>query len=187
MQAADVRRYPLADRGAILLTVPEGWREEVRRPDPNLPPTIIYSSLTGASFQVLVTPIWPFSPDIPQPSEDELRENVRSAGESVRPQAVETEIKIEEFRGSETFAWYFSVTDRAPQAGAYRYMTQGIMGLADLRVTFTMLTNDGSETIVPRALDMLKGARRERAGGAVRPPSAAVDHRPRVAIAGPSH
>jgi hypothetical protein len=43
-------------------------------------------------------------------------------------------------------------------------MTQGMMGLADLRVTFTVLTNDGGEAFVPKALDMLKRARREGDG-----------------------
>ena len=167
VEAAE-RRYPLADRGAIIFVVPDGWREEVRSSGPSLPPTIVYSASSGAAFQVLVTPIWPFKPNIPKPSVEGVRESARRAADSVKSQAVESEIKIEELKGREAFGSYFSVTDRAPKPGEYKYMTQGMLGLADLRVTFTILTNDEKDTIVPRALDMLKGAKRESVGGTAR-------------------
>lgn len=168
VSGADGRRYPLADRGAIVLAVPDGWREEVRRPRPDLPPTIVYFSSPLEAFRVLITPLWPKNPDAPKPPVDAVRESVRQAADSVKSQAVETSIKIEELKGSQAHGFYFSVTDRAPKPGEYKYMTQGVMGLADLRVTFTILTNDGGESAVLKALDMLQGARREGAGAVAR-------------------
>ena len=167
-EAADVRRYALASRGAIILTVPDGWRDEIRSPGPNLPPTITFFASADRGFQDLVTPIWPFKEDIPKSSPESLRESVRRAADSVKSQAVESELKIEGFKGSKTYASFFSVTDRAPKPGEYKYMTQGMMGLDDLRVTFTILTNEGRNVTVHKALDMLKGARREMGSGVAR-------------------
>ena len=167
-EAADVRRYALADHGALTLAVPDGWRDKVESPGPNLPPTITFFPASSRGFQVLVTPIWPFKADIPKPSPESVRESVRRAADSVKSQVVEPELKIEEFKGPETYASFFSATDRAPKPGEYKYMTQGMMGLDDLRVTFTILTNEGRNDIVPRALNMLMDARRERGGGLAR-------------------
>jgi hypothetical protein len=86
----------------------------------------------------------------------------------VKAQTVETEIKIEDLKGGETFGSYFSVTDRAPRP-EYKYVTMGHMRVAaEILVGFTILTNDERDVIVSKALDMLKGARREDVGGASR-------------------
>lgn len=164
-EAAEVGRYALADRGAIVLSLPDGWRDEVKSAGPKLPPTIIFFSSSDRGFQVLVAPIWPFKADIPKPTPESSRDSVQRAADSVRSQAVEKDLKIEGFKGPETHASFFSVTDRARKPGEYRYMTQGIMGLDDLRVTSAILMNEGRNVIVPKALDMLKGARREKGGG----------------------
>jgi len=145
----------------MTLTVPDGWVDQVRQPDPRLPPTISIGPASGPPFEILVTPIWPARDDGPKPTLEAIRAAVRIAAEAAKGQAVEREIAVRDLSGPEAFGAYFSVTDRAPKPGEYKYMTQGMLGLADLRVTFTVLTNDGQERVVPQALDMLKGARRE--------------------------
>ncbi len=159
--AASERRIALTDRGFMTLTIPDGWVDQVRQPDPRLPPTISIWSASGPPFEILVTPIWPARDDGPKPTLEAIRAAVRVAAEAAKSQAVEQEIAVRDLSGPETFGAYFSVTDRAPNPGEYKYMTQGMLGLADLRVTFTILTNDGQERVAPQALDMLKGARRE--------------------------
>lgn len=160
--AADAKRYALADRGYITLSVPSGWIDQVRRPNSQLPPTIVFRPASGAAFEVLVTPIWPARGDIPRITPEALRETVRRASEEARSQAVETELKLEDIRGPEAFGTYFSATDRAPKPGEYKYLTQGMLSLAELRVTFTILTNDGGASTVANALEMLRTAKRER-------------------------
>jgi hypothetical protein len=167
-QTPGTRRYPLAEHGAIVLAAPDGWRDEVRNPIPGLPPTIVFHSSSGPGFRLLVTPTWPANLDTPRPTAEAVRESACRAAAAVRSQAVETEIAMKEFKGPEAFGSYFTLTDRAPRPGEYKYMTQGVMGLADLRVTFTVLTNDGGEAIVTQALDMLKGARRDSGDGNAR-------------------
>jgi hypothetical protein len=53
---------------------------------------------------------------------------------------------------------YFSATDRAPKPGEYKFMTQGMLQVGELSVTFTILTNEGQELVIKQALDALKGA-----------------------------
>ena len=66
-----------------------------------------------------------------------------------------------EFSGRSGPGYCFSATDRAPQPGEYKYLTQGIVRVGELSVTFTILTNDGQEAVVKQALEALKGARQE--------------------------
>lgn len=159
-QDSDRRRYAVGDRGAIAFAVPEDWRDEVQSQGRNLPPTIVFSSQSEPRFEMMVTPIWAFKADIPTPTMESLRESAHEFAEAAQSQAVEPEIPIEEFTGPETVGAYFSATDRDPKPGEYQYMTQGIMGVADLRATFTILTNEGRAIIVPKALAMLRSARR---------------------------
>jgi TIR domain len=42
--------------------------------------------------------------------------------------------------------------------GEYKYMTQGIISLQTIILTFTILTNDDPISVVISALDMLRGA-----------------------------
>lgn len=156
----------------MVLTIPDGWVDQVRQPDPRLPPTISIRPAAGPPFEILVTPIWPPRDDGPKPTLEAIRAAVRIAAEAAKSQAVEREIAVRNLSGPETFGAYFSVTDRAPKPGEYKYLTQGMLGLADLRVTFTILTNDGQEKVALQALDMLEGARRETGEKRVQSPTA---------------
>jgi hypothetical protein len=71
---------------------------------------------------------------------------------------VETNIGVIEFAGSSGPGFYFSVTDRAPKPDEYKFMTQGMLKVSDLVMTFTILTNDGQEQIARDALAMLRSA-----------------------------
>jgi hypothetical protein len=168
VEGAEGRRYPLADGSTIVLAVPEGWRDEVRSSRQNLPPTIAYFPSSGSTFQIFITPS-PLKSDGPQPTVEDLLKFLRAGFDSVKSQAVESEIKIEELKGAEVFGSYYSVTARAPERGGYKYVTQGAVVLPKLLFAgFTILTNDERNVIVPMALDMLKGVRREGVGGAAR-------------------
>jgi hypothetical protein len=57
--------------------------------------------------------------------------------------------------------FYFSATDRAPKPDEYKFLTQGVVRVGELSVTFTILTNDGQDAVVKQALDALKSATQE--------------------------
>lgn len=160
------RRYTLADHGAITLKLPDGWVDQVRRPRPELPPTIIMQPAAGAPFQVLITPIWPMRANTPKLTLESLSAHVRSAAEEAKSQSVEKDLPLQSLSAPGIFGAYFSATDRAAKPGEFEFLTQGMLSLADLSVTFTILTNRGQEAIVPKALAMLKSLRRELQTGA---------------------
>ena len=57
-EVTTARNYQLPGHGTIQLQVPKSWQDELRQPPGGLPPTIVFSPKTGASFQILLTPMF---------------------------------------------------------------------------------------------------------------------------------
>ena len=152
------RSYQLPDHGIIQLLVPKSWQEEVHQPPGRVPPTIIFTPKTGPSFELLLTPIFSARQGMVMPTPSELKKNVERAAENAKGQAVEKTISVKELKGASAIGYYFSATDRSPKPGEYRHMTQGTLRVGELAPTFTILTNDGAESVVADSLAMLKSA-----------------------------
>jgi hypothetical protein len=152
------RRYTLPDHGQFVLQVPRGWRDELRQPPNRLPPTIVFGPASGKSFQILMTTLWPATKGRAPQSPAQLRASVERAAQAVKSQAVEKELPVVEFNGRSGPGFYFSATDPAPKPGEYRFMTQGIIRVGGLSVTFTILTNAGQASVVKQALAALESA-----------------------------
>lgn len=151
-----VRAYPLPGHESLQLGVPKSWQEEVRRPAPELPPTITFREKEGAAFRVMLTPMWSAREDRPLPGPEQIRQSVQRSADGARAQAVEETIPVEEIKGPSCHGYKFSATDRAPEPGGFKYMTQGMLRVGELLVTFTILTNDGQEKIAADALAALR-------------------------------
>jgi hypothetical protein len=156
-------RVALGSHGAVVLTVPDDWRDAIDRPDPATPPTVTLMPKQGKAFQILVTPLWPGIPDAPRISAGALREQVRRGADEAKPQAIEPELTVVDFSGPSGYGAYFSATDRAPEPDGYKHLTQGMLSAADLRVTFTILVNGDPTGVVQQALASLRTLRREPA------------------------
>jgi len=152
------RRFTLPDHGKLVIHVTRDWKDRVRQPPDRLPPTITLGPASGKAFQVLLTPTWPATSDRPPQSRDDLRAAVEQAARDAKAQAVEKELPIVEFQGTSGSGFYFSATDRAPKRGEYKFVTQGAIGVGELTVSFTILTNEGQKLVVEQALDALRGA-----------------------------
>jgi|SRR6185436_13967976 len=152
------RQYRLPERGFIAMDVPDGWRDRLRQPPQSLPPTIALRAGAGQPFEVLVTPMWPADPGVPPSSRYSIRRQVERAADGIRSQTVERTLRLVEFAGAAGLGYYFRATDRAARPGAYKFMTQGIVKVGDLAVSFTILTNDGQERVAREALAMIKTA-----------------------------
>lgn len=156
--ASVVKKYALPERGMLQMSVSGNWDDQLRQPPKSLPPTIAFRARQGKPFEVLATPIWRMRPDVPASTKDSIRQQVERAADAALSQAVEKTIRVIEFVGSSGPGYYFSATDRAPKPGEYKLMTQGILKVSDLVVTFTILTNDGQEQVTRDTLSMLKSA-----------------------------
>lgn len=155
---ATARTYPLPKQGSFELKVPVSWKDTLRQPPNDLPPTLTFSPNSGAAFQVLITPIWKVNQDMQMPGPEEMKSSVERAADGASQQAVEKTIPIRELKGSSGKGYYFSATDKAPKPDEFKYLTQGMLGVGDLAVTFTILTNDGQDAVVKEALSMLSSA-----------------------------
>lgn len=162
--ADNVRSYALPGHGSLELEVPAAWQDIVERTQ-GLPPTIKVSAKEGPDFQVLLTPIWAASPDKPLPTKEQLKAGVQRMADHVAKQAVEPVVEVKELKGRQGSGYYFSATDRRPRRNEYKYMTQGILALGDVHMSFTILTNDGQEKVARDALEMVSRARHRRDKG----------------------
>jgi len=154
----ETRSYPLPDYGNLQLKVPTSWQDKISQPSNRPFPTITFIPRSGTSFQILLTPMWATRPGAVMPGSMEIKQSVERAAGNAKSQSVEKELPIKELKGTSVAGYYFSATDRAPKPGEFKYMTQGMLRLGELVLTFTVLTNEGAETVIHDALIMLKEA-----------------------------
>ena len=155
------RRFTLPEHGQFVIQVPTDWKGEVSQSGNRMPPTITFTPASGKPFHILRTAIWPATRDQQPQSRDQLRATVQRGVDSAKTQAVEKELRVVEFQGRSGPGFYFAATDRAPKPDEYKFLTQGVVRVGELSVTFTILTNDGQDAIVKQALDALKSATQE--------------------------
>ena len=153
------RTYQLQGHGALQLAVPRSWNDQMRQLKAEDPPMILFTPEKGYGFNMQVTPLWSSKPGATLPSADEIRRTVTRAANDAQFQAADTAIQVKEIQGAAGTGYYFSITDRAPKPEEFKYMTQGMVAVGELVLSFTVLSNDGAEPAVADALKMLKGAR----------------------------
>lgn len=158
--ARDVR-VPVSGRGSVVLSVPDSWDEAIDLSDPGAPPTVTLVPSKGRAFHILISVIWPGKPGVPNLTRQAVREQVRRASDGPKAQAVERELPVVEFSGPSGFGAYFSATDRAPEPDGYKYLTQGLWAMGEVRVTFTILVNGEPAPLVKQALETIQSLRRE--------------------------
>lgn len=154
-----IRCYPVSDKGRIQLNVPVSWTDQFQQASAYMPPTIVLSQKSGASWKALITPIGSIKKDNCALSEDEIRNQVKQSAKQASSQAVEKSIDVIELKGVSGSGYYFSATDRAPKPGEYKHLTQGIVPVGELLVTFTILSNEGHQNAVTEILAVLKTAK----------------------------
>jgi hypothetical protein len=118
------------------MDVPLSWSDQVQKPPNRLPPTIAFKQSTGAPFYILITPLWQIGNAIPAMAPLAMKKKVTAAADNAQAQAVESTIEIKELVGASGVGYYFSATDRAPKPGEYKFITQGMIRVGQVTVTF---------------------------------------------------
>jgi hypothetical protein len=152
------RRYTLPDHGVFLMKVPASWKDDVQQPPDKQPPTIAFTPASGNLFLILILPVWKEKKDAPSLTDETTRQKVQDAADANQPIAAEKKLKIIELQGSAGRGYYFSATDKAPEPGNPKFLTQGILLVGELAVAFSILTNDDTREVESAALTMLKSA-----------------------------
>jgi len=146
------KAFPLPDNSKLELTIPPGWKDELREK------TIALSPREGAPFQVVLAPVARQRPGASADTAIKMRHSVQQGADKIKPSAVEQYLPVEELGGAPGPGFYFSATDREPKPGAFKYLTQGMLLVGDVILSFSILTNDGQEKAKEEALAMLKRA-----------------------------
>lgn len=153
-----VRTFAVPDHGSLQLNAPKSWPVEMRSAANRALPTIAFGPTQGTTYQILITPLAPARKDQPPLPAPAVKQMVERAAQDAKGQSVEKSLTVKELKSGTHLGYYFSATDRAPKSDEYKYMTQGMFELGEILLSFTILTNDGYDNVVPAALNMIKTA-----------------------------
>ena len=154
-----VRKYSMPDHGVLELKVPTIWQEKVHKIQENLPPTILFNPASGTDFQILISVLWSKKGEQGFNSPDKVRKLINQDGQKLLNKTVETKIVLQEIKGINNTGYYFSLTDKAPEPGEYRYMTRGGIGVGNLLLSVTVLHRVKDSEAVKEALSILREAK----------------------------
>lgn len=155
------REYTVPGHGILKLRVPESWLDEIRQPPDSLSPTITFTPAAGDSFKALITIIWSPTKEKDFNKPLKLQQLMEQRGQELLPTAEETKLELRGLRGPVCWGYYFSLTDKTPKPGEYKYLTQGALGAGDLLLSFTILTNEKKSPAEKDAINMLRSARQD--------------------------
>src|SRR3954464_3465006 len=124
-QTPRVVTVSLANHRVLTLKVPGSWDEHVEQAPGDVPPTITFSPKTKTPFEVVIAPAWAPA-GTPVPDDQALLKEMQATSSKQSGQAVEKVIPIHKLVGRGASGYYFSVTDRAPNPGEFKYLTQGL-------------------------------------------------------------
>jgi hypothetical protein len=147
--------FNLPGHGNLLLAIPTAWNVEFRPRLGQSPPTLDLSQKSGASFHILLTPMWTPNADTPFPDDASVRDKVAAAAKQAESQSVERTLVVKELFGKANRGYYFTATDRSPKPDEWKYLTQGIIRIGHIDLAFSVLTNDGQDSVIKSALKML--------------------------------
>lgn len=152
-----IRTYTMADQGLLTLMVPRHWNDRQSELALELPRTIRFSS-AEARFEVLISGRWSSrrDPDVMAP--DFVFAVTTYGAKVAAAKAAEPEIEVLPIANSAGEAYLYSVTDKDPQPGEYRYLTQGAINVQGLICTFTILTHERDAPAVGEAIEMIRTA-----------------------------
>jgi hypothetical protein len=157
-QDVGLRSFPVPEHGAFKLQVPKSWKDKVSPTAGSTAPTITFTGSGQEKFEMLLTPTWRTWPANPRAAAAEIWLLVQQNAERLKPKAVEKELSPQEISGASSAGYYISVTDPAPKPGEYKYLMQGTLRVGELLVRFTVLTNDGGDSIRRQALALVQSA-----------------------------
>jgi len=157
-----IKKYPIAEHGALELNVPTSWKGKVHKSQESMPPTIIFDPAKGNDFQVMITVRWGKIEEQGFNNQDNVRTLVEKEGQKLLPNVVETKIVLQEIQGVDHTGSYFIVTDKAPNPGEYRYMTHGAIGVGNLLLSATILHRVKESESVKDALSALREAKQSK-------------------------
>jgi len=88
-----------------------------------------------------------------------LKAMVTARGRTLLPNAIEKELTVLELRRGESVGYYYVLTDKVSEPGAFPYRAEGAIGMGDLLLSFTLLFKDKDSDELRTPLEMLINAK----------------------------
>ena len=154
-----IKKYSIPDHGVLELNVPTSWKGPVHKPQENMPPTIIFKPALGNDFEVLITVLWGTAGEKDFNNPAKVRTLVENDGQKILPKSVENRLVVQQIRGINNIGYLFSLTDKAPNPGEFRYITRGGIAVGNLLLNVTILYRVKDSPPLRDALSMLCEAR----------------------------
>ncbi len=153
------RDFKIPMHGTMRLAIPNGWKVES---EPILDPAAVAIHIvpeSGNAFDIQVTSVWLDADRLTKTTSQLIKDSAQRAADSLLSHSVETTATLQDIRGTESSGSSFSLTDRAPGPGEFKYLTQGIFLSGEALSSFTILYRTPNPQEVTDALRMFTDAR----------------------------
>ena len=154
-----IRRFNLPGHGALEMTVPASWKEQVDQPTGGYPPTITLTSKAGDRMQMMITPLWSMSQKQGFNDPSRLKKILERDGHDMLPGSDDSNFEVKEIKRKDGNLFYFTLSKKDLKPGEYRYATRAQLGTGGLLLSVAILTDSKDSNNLHTALDALKGAR----------------------------
>ena len=161
--AAAELRVAIAGRPDLVLDLPEGWRYQLTRSGADATQSLLLESPKAGDFRVQIVAS-ASAPGTKPPTATaiaaELRHRVQAEADAEAPKASEPKLSLFDLDASGKSGYFFSATEKSPGAEGYENLTQGALGLDELRIDFTIWSHGDPKAATDAALQMLRSVRR---------------------------
>jgi len=89
-------------------------------------------------------------------TDEGIREIAADMAVKLESQSVEKKIEVQRVEGEHSRGYYVCATDRAPKAGEYKYMCQGMASVDGTVIVFTVLYNDSGMAEADKVIAAMK-------------------------------
>jgi hypothetical protein len=158
-RATQALDFPIPGHGTLRLAAPTGWQTDSLPLEAPASVTIHITPKTGDAFDVKLTSVWLDAAARSKTTAESRRREMQGAAEELLPHSVEKVATLREITGVESVGCYYSLTDREPGEGEFKYLSQGTVLTGEVLSAFTILYRTPAAAEVPQALRMLAEAK----------------------------
>jgi hypothetical protein len=155
-----VVKFAVPDHGTVEFSVPNDWTSTVLA-RPGIPPTMRIAGPKGEPM-LMLTAFWNTDKEPNLTSAANVDKMMGDVVARVQPSAVQEKLTVTPLQGTAGTGKYFWATDKAPRAGEYEHLAQGLYSTGDLLLQFTTLTHKEPPQGVAPSLEVVKSARQKR-------------------------
>lgn len=151
-RASEPKIFQIPGHGSLRLEVPDGWiTDSLPLKDP-ASVTVHLMPGTGEAFDIRITAVWLDPRKLAKTTAESLKTDVLQAAKGLLGQSIEKTATLLEIRGPESAGHYYTLTDRKPGPGEFKYLTQGSFLTGQILSAFTILHRAAAPPEVSEAL-----------------------------------